>query len=73
MSDEYTLLIYRGPVPFVLVEPGGVTVLTVKSHAGKVVYTQNGWQHQQKWGFLRRFAGQEAVGSVGEIYTRGKR
>ena len=62
MSDDYTLLIYKSPVPFVILEPGGVTILTVKSHAGNVIFKDVAWRHQQKWGFVRRFAGQEAVG-----------
>jgi hypothetical protein len=61
-DDDYTLLMYKAPVPFVFVEPGGLTVITVKSQAGEVKYEDGRWQHQQKLGWLRRFAGQESLG-----------
>ncbi len=62
LPDDNVLFVYKLPTPFVLLEPGGVTVLTVKSHAGSVSFSGKGWKHQQKMGFLRRFAGQEALG-----------
>ena len=62
MTDDYTLLIYELPVPFVLVEPGGLTTITVKAHGGEVKYEKNSWQHQEKLGFLRKLAGQETLG-----------
>jgi hypothetical protein len=62
MPDDYTLFIYECSTPFVLLEQGGVTVLTVKNQTGLVSYNEKGWRHQQKFGFVRRFAGQEAVG-----------
>jgi hypothetical protein len=61
MSDDFVLFIYQSRIPFVLLEPGGLTVLTVKSQTGNVTYENGVWKHQLKWGFLRRFAGQEAV------------
>jgi hypothetical protein len=61
-DDSYTLLMYRTPVPFVFVEPGGVNVVTVKSQAGEVTYEDGRWRHRQKLGWLRRFAGQESLG-----------
>lgn len=61
MTDDYTLLMYMLPVPFVLVEPGGLTTITVKAHGGKVKYEKDSWQHQEKLGFLRKLAGQETV------------
>lgn len=62
MPDSYILLAYKCSTPFVLLEPGGVTVLTVKNHAGSVTYSDGVWKHKQGWGFIRRFAGQEGVG-----------
>ena len=62
MSDDFVLFLYQSRTPFVLLEPGGLTVLTVKSQAGSVSYEGGVWKHQQKWGFLRRFAGQDSVG-----------
>ncbi len=61
MDDSYTLVMYETPTPFILVEPGGLTVLTAKSQGGTVVYEDGRWRHQQRMGFLRRFAGQEAL------------
>jgi len=61
-DDDYALLMYSTPVPFVFVEPGGLTVITVKSQAGEVAYEDGRWRHQQKLGWLRRFAGQESLG-----------
>jgi hypothetical protein len=61
-DDSYVLLMYRLAAPFVLVEPGGVTVLTVKSQSGGVSFENGRWRHHQTMGFLRRFAGQEGLG-----------
>lgn len=62
LDNSYTLLMYRLPVPFVLMESGGLTVLTVKSQGGQVTYENGRWRHRQNMSFLRRFAGQEALG-----------
>lgn len=62
LSNGYTLLMYQLPTPFVLVEPGGLTVITVKSQGGKVSFREGRWRHRQSLGFLRRFAGQESLG-----------
>ena len=63
LDGNYTLLMYRLPAPFVLMEPGGLTVITVRSQAGQIVYDEEGrWRQKQKLGFLRRFAGQESLG-----------
>ena len=62
MTDDYTLLMYMLPAPFVLVEPGGLMTITVKAHGGKVKYEKDSWQHQEKLGFLRKLAGQETIG-----------
>lgn len=61
MTDDYTLLIYELPAPFVLVEPGGLTTITVKAHGGEVKYENDEWQHHEKLGFLRKLAGQETL------------
>jgi hypothetical protein len=62
LDSTYTLLMYTLATPFILVEPGGLTVLTVKSQGGTVTYEDGRWRHRQKMGVLRRFAGQEALG-----------
>jgi hypothetical protein len=62
LDNNYALLMYKFPVPFVLMEPGGLTVMTIKSQAGTVSYEEGRWHHRQKMGFMRRFAGQESLG-----------
>ena len=62
MTDDYTLLMYKLPVPFVLVEPGGLTTITVKAHGGEVKYEKNSWQHQEKWGFFAQVSGAGNLG-----------
>jgi hypothetical protein len=62
LDNNYMLLMYKLPVPFVLLEPGGLTVLSIRSQGGKVSYDGERWQQKQKMGLLRRFAGQEALG-----------
>lgn len=64
LDNRYALLVYKTPTPFVLVEPEGLTVLSVSSQPGRAVYNseKNRWQHQQKMGALLRFMGQEGLG-----------
>ncbi|MBN1259852.1 MAG: hypothetical protein JXB35_04145 [Anaerolineae bacterium] len=62
LDDTHTLLMYSGPVPFMLVDPGGVTVLVVKNQGGTVAFQNNRWQHQQRLRFFRQMAGQESLG-----------
>jgi hypothetical protein len=62
LGDDYALLMYETPVPFVLVEPGGLTVILVKGQAGKVSYEGGRWRHDQGMQLLRTFAGQETLG-----------
>lgn len=64
LNDRYALLIYELPVPFVLVEPGGVTGIVVKNQSGKIRYENGSWQHQQKGRLLRQIGGQESVGNL---------
>ncbi len=62
LDNGYTLLMYQLPVAFALLEPGGLTVITVKSQGGDITYADGRWQQKQKLGILRRFAGQETLG-----------
>ena len=62
LDNDYVLLMYKTPFPFVLVSPGGVTVITVKSQGGDIAYVKGRWKHREKLGWLRRFAGQEGLG-----------
>jgi len=61
-DDDYSLLVYTTPVPFVLVEPGGLTVLLVKNQGGSVTYSNGKWRHKQAGRFFRQMGGQEALG-----------
>ncbi len=62
LDRTYALLMYRLPAPFVVIEPGGVTVLTVKPQGGEITYSEGRWRHRQSLGILRRLAGQETIG-----------
>ncbi len=62
LDNRYTLLMYQTPLPFVLVDPGGVTVITVKSQGGVISYSDGKWRHRERMGLLRRLAGQESLG-----------
>lgn len=62
LENSYTLLVYKLPSPFVLVDSGGVTVITVRSQSGQITYREGSWRHKEKMGWLRRFAGQEGLG-----------
>jgi len=67
LENSFTLLMYKTPAPFVLVDAGGVTVITVRSQSGKIAYQNSKWQHKEKMGWLRRFAGQEGVGRPDQL------
>lgn len=62
LDGGYTLLMYKMAAPFVLIEPGGLTVLSIKSQGGSITYADGKWQQKQKLTLLRRFAGQESLG-----------
>ncbi len=62
LGNDYTLLVYKLASPFVLLEPGGLTVISVKSQGGEIRYDDGRWKHKQQLGLLRRFAGQESLG-----------
>ena len=62
LDNQYILLIHQTLAPFVLLTPDGVFVITVKSQGGAIIYHDGKWQHREKLGLLRRFAGQEALG-----------
>jgi hypothetical protein len=64
LGSNYVLLQYVLPVPHVLLEPGGLTVLVVKSHGGQVAFQEEGrWKHKQPGRVFRQLAGQEGVGA----------
>ncbi|MCD4739132.1 MAG: NERD domain-containing protein [Anaerolineae bacterium] len=66
LSDEYTLLMYKLPVPFVLVGPGGLTAIAVKSQSGEIGFHEGKWEHDQRMRLLRQFGGEESLGKPDE-------
>ncbi|MBN1875317.1 MAG: hypothetical protein JXA33_13900 [Anaerolineae bacterium] len=64
LDDDYVLLMYKTPVAFVLVEPGGLTAVMAKSHSGAVAFKDGKWQHHVSMRFFRRMAGQEKLDRV---------
>lgn len=62
LDDSYTLLVYKLPVPFVLIEPGGATAIIVKNQNGQIRYVDGKWQHRQRLLFFHRLGGQEGLG-----------
>lgn len=62
LENSFALLVYKTPVPFVLVDAGGLTTILVRSQSGQIVYRNGTWRHREKLGLLRRFAGQEGLG-----------
>ncbi len=67
LDNQYTLLMYKLPVSFVLVEPGGLTTITVKSQGGEITYRGGRWLHREKMSFLRKLAGQESIGRPDQV------
>ena len=65
LDDRYVLCQYTLPVSHVLVDPGGLTAIVVKTSGGKVDYEaeRERWTHRQPWKFFRQLAGQGTVGS----------
>lgn len=64
LGGEYTFVQYLLPVPHVLLEPGGLTVLVVKSHTGQVTFQEPGrWKHKQPGKIFRQLVGQEGIGA----------
>jgi hypothetical protein len=64
LDDQYVLAQYTMPVPHVLLEPGGLTALVVRSHGGRVTFQEKGrWKHQQPGKVFRQMVGQPGVGA----------
>ncbi len=62
MTNDYVLLIHHKPVPFLLIEPGGITVIHTKGQANLVLYDGQRWHHVEKWHFFKQLGGQEPLG-----------
>ncbi len=49
MERKYTLMMFSLPADYVLIEPGGVTALIVKTQAGKVAYKGGKWKRRENF------------------------
>jgi hypothetical protein len=67
LENSFTLLLYQTPAPFVVVDAGGLTVITVRSQGGAITYANGKWKHKEKMGGLKRFAGQEGLGRPDQL------
>ena len=68
LDRKFSLLIFKLPVDYVLVEPGGVTVLIVKNQGGKVEFKNGKWRSRS--GILGFWLGRdEPLGSPSEDAT----
>jgi hypothetical protein len=64
LGSQYVLVQYILPVPHVLLEPGGLTALVVRSHGGWVAFQKEGrWKHRQPGKAFRQMVGQPGVGA----------
>jgi hypothetical protein len=64
LDNRFALFQYVLPSPHVLSGPDGVTLIVVRSQAGRVTYADGKWVHKQRGRFFRELAGQERVGRV---------
>ena len=79
LDRKFALMIFKLPVDYVLIEPGGVTVLIVKTQMGKIDYKNGKWKSRQ--GVLSYWLGRdeplgnpedeakEAMSKVNAIFT----
>jgi hypothetical protein len=62
LDDRHVLVQYILPAPHVLLDPGGCTVLVVKSHGGEISFEDGRFRHRQKGRIFRQLAGLEGIG-----------
>jgi hypothetical protein len=67
LENSFTLLMYKTPVPFVVMDAGGLTTVLVRGQNGRITYQNGKWRHKDKWGWLKRFAGQESLGRPDQL------
>lgn len=64
LDSQYVLVQYILPVPHVLLEPGGLTALVIRSHGGQIAFQKEGrWKHRQPGKAFRQMVGQPGVGA----------
>jgi hypothetical protein len=61
LDSRHVLAQYVLPAPHVLLDPGGVTVLMVKSHDGEIDFVDGRFKERQKGRIFRQLAGQESI------------
>lgn len=61
LDDRYILYNYTSPVPYLLVGPAGVWVISAMYQGGKITFEKNRFQ-QQGVGFFGKVIGQEGLG-----------
>jgi hypothetical protein len=61
LDRRHVLAQFILPAPHVLVDPGGVTVLAVKSHTGEIVFEDGRFKNRLKGRIFRQLAGQESI------------
>ena len=66
LDDRHLLVQYILPAPHVLFDPGGCTVLAVKTHAGDIGFEDGRFKHRLKGRVFRQLAGQEGIGLAHE-------
>ncbi|MFN3704736.1 MAG: hypothetical protein ACK4WM_01905 [Thermoflexales bacterium] len=57
LDRKYALLIFHPPTPYMLIEPGGVTVFVTRNQEGKVRFANGKWQRRES--LLRMWLGRE--------------
>ncbi|HEY3290863.1 MAG TPA: hypothetical protein VGK87_12100 [Anaerolineae bacterium] len=69
LERSFTLMVFQPPVDYYLIEPGGVTVLIMKTQAGKIDYKNGKWKSRQ--GMLSFWLGRdEPLGNPDEEATQ---
>lgn len=67
LENSFTLLVYKTPAPFVVVDGGGLTTIMVRGQTGQIAFQDGKWHHKEKMGWLKRFAGQESLGRPDQL------
>ncbi len=57
LDRKYALMLFHPPTPYVLIEPGGVTVFVTRNQEGKVRFANGKWQRRES--LLRMWFGRE--------------
>ncbi len=62
LDRKYALMLFQKPTDYLLIEPGGITVLIPRGQEGAVIQAEGKWRYNR--GFLRSWMGRdEAIGN----------